>query len=200
MDTARRWLKLGPASFLLIFLLIPGACQPGDRSDAGTETAGADTAMAVQREMPVDTTAEAVWAYLQAQDYRDSWDFWPGREPYYEGTEPHGALLSTYLNAPAMRGLTALRNQESVDDLPFGSMLVKENYNPDSTLASITVMYKAEGFDPEHHDWWWMRRFPDGTVQASGRGEMCLSCHQQASASADYLMTQFSEMSAGGGS
>jgi hypothetical protein len=136
-----------------------------------------------------DTTAQAVWEHLQAEAYGENWDFWPEREPYYEGTEPHGTLLNTYLNGLAFRGLLALRDSNGSADLPFGSIIVKENYAPDSTLAAVTIMYKAEGFDPAHHDWWWMKRLPDGTVEASGEVPSCIQCHEAAEGW-DYLMTE----------
>lgn len=33
------------------------------------------------------------------------------------------------------------------------SIVVKENYKPDKTLAAITVMHKVAGFDPAGGDW-----------------------------------------------
>jgi hypothetical protein len=142
-----------------------------------------------EESMVIDTTADAVWAFLQDANYQEEWSFWPDRSPYYEGTEPHGALLNTYLNDLAMSGLAAVRNDPARDDFPFGAILVKENYTPDSTLAATTVMMKVESYDPEHHDWFWMKRLQDGTVEASGRVESCIACHSSASEEWDYLMT-----------
>lgn len=139
-----------------------------------------------------DTTAQDVWAHLQEESYQDNWDFWPDREPFYQGGEPHGVLLNTYLNDLAMRGLLVLRERSQIDDLPFGSIIVKENYTPDSTLAAVTVMYKSEHYDPAHHDWWWMKRLADGTVEAAGRVSACIQCHEAAE-EWDYLMTQANE-------
>ena len=48
-------------------------------------------------ELP-DTTAASVLAYLEEVDYRESWELWPGRGEKYQGDDPHGILLTTYLN------------------------------------------------------------------------------------------------------
>lgn len=183
------------STILLAFplLLVSTACQPeAEEGEVGMEAEEEALPEPVQEHlMVVDTVPDAVWSYLQEQNYSESWAFWPEKEPYYQGTQPHGALLSTYLNQQAMEGLEAMRDRGE-PDLPFGSIIVKENYMPDSTLAAVTVMYKVEMYDPEHNDWWWMKRLADGTVEASGRVESCIQCHQQAQ-DFDYLMTAMSQ-------
>lgn len=170
----------------LPFLL---ACDVEEESaaDFPADTAAVDTILgtgtgAVPADHP-DTTAEAVWAYLQEQSYQDEWEMWPEKERYYEGVEPHGALLSTYLNSIAMDALAG-----NASELPARSMIVKENFTPDSTLAAITVMYKVPGYDAENQDWWWLKRTAAGEVEASGRVEGCISCHGTASDN-DYVLT-----------
>jgi len=183
----RMWRTVSGAT---VFLLALGTgCHQPDQEAAEPEEMEAGLPDTPEESMVIDTTAEAVWAYLLEENYPEEWSFWPDRSPYYEGMEPHGALLNTYLNDLAVAGLTAVRDDPSRDDLPFGAVLVKENYAPDSTLAAITVMMKVEGYDPQHHDWFWMKRLPDGTVEASGRVEGCIDCHSDASRSWDYLMT-----------
>lgn len=59
------------------------------------------------------------------------------------------------------------------------SIVVKENYKPDKTLAGITVMYKVAGFDPAGGDWFWVKYAPDGKVLAEGTPKGCVSCHGQ---------------------
>ena len=137
-----------------------------------------------QMTMQPDTTAQAVWSFLQEADYRQSWDFWPDREPYYQGTEPHGALLNTYLNATASAALS-----EGAGPMPSGAMVVKQNHAPDSTLAATTVMYKFEGYAPDAGDWFWAKYGPEGAVQAAGHVDSCLQCHDEAAEGYDYLMT-----------
>lgn len=160
------------------------ACEVEEPAE---DTAFPDTARpAGQAAVPADypdTTAEAVWAYLQAQDYEEEWELWPGKEPYYQGVEPHGALLNTYLNSVARQALSANDTM-----LPEHSIIVKENFMPDSTLAATTVMYKVPGYDPEHNDWWWLKRNADGQVEASGRAQGCISCHR-GDGDNDYILT-----------
>lgn len=186
MNARRRW----PGLIVLPLLLLAGpGCEPAD--EEGEMETPAEEPLPESEVGPIvaDTTAEAIWAYLQQENYQDTWAHWPEKEPYYEGTEPHGVLLSTYLNTSAGTGLEAMRTRPEVDDLPFGSMVVKENFAPDSTLAAVTVMYKVEQYDPEHHDWFWMKRLADGTVEAAGRVQGCIDCHADAAETWDYLMT-----------
>jgi len=119
-----------------------------------------------------DTTGGAVWAWLEEQRYAETWELWPGEERLYPGTEPHGALLTTYVN-PAAR--EALRRGDEA--MPPGAVVVTENYMPDSTLAAVTVMLLAEGYDPAHQDWFWAKYGSAGEIEASGRVEACLACH-----------------------
>lgn len=181
----------------MLALMTLAACGPSDQ-DAGMEMGGdtlapADTLGTPQTAEPMlmlsDTTAQAVWATVENARYRETWDFWPEKQPYYEGGDPHGALLSTYLNNQAAQGLSRMRTQDARDDIPFGSIIVKENYLPDSTLAAVTVMAKIEGYDPAHNDWYWLKRLPDGTVEASGQAQGCIDCHGDAADNWDYLMT-----------
>jgi hypothetical protein len=138
-------------------------------------------AAAVQVTAP-DTTAAALWSHLESTDYA-SWPMWPGKGELYAGTEPHGMLLTTYVNQMALDAITG-----QAGAMPAGAVVVKENYMPDSTLAAITIMYKSEGYNPEFNDWFWVKRLADGTVEASGRVAGCQGCHAQA-ADNDYLIT-----------
>lgn len=181
---AKRRVRLVPA------LLLAAACGPGDAGEQVERTpeVAAEEAVAPEsaRALP-EASAEAVLAYLEAADFRSSWDLWPGKGEKYEGTEPHGALLTTYLNPAATRAAA-----EGAGQLPPGAIVVKDNFMPDGTLAASTVMYKIEGYNPQAGDWWWAKFMPDGTVDmdgmAQGRVEMCIGCHARG-ADNDYLLT-----------
>ena len=173
----RQWLVL------LVAVALPAlACEGGQEAGAegapagesaaevGAEQEAAMPAPAQQMALP-DTTAQGVWSYLQDVDY-ESWQLWPGKGELYEGTEPHGMLLTTYLNDTAYEALTT-----GSGPLPAGSIVIKENYAPDSTLVAVTVMYAAEGYDAEHNDWFWAKYQTDGSVDAAGRVESCQTCH-----------------------
>lgn len=179
----RQWLVV-----LLAAALPALACDGGQEAGAeGAPDAGQEMAVPSDAEQQAvalpDTTAQGVWSYLQEADYQD-WRLWPGKGELYEGTEPHGMLLTTYLNDAAYEALTS-----GSGPLPAGSIVVKENYMPDSTLAAVTVMYAAEGYDAEHNDWFWAKYQTDGGVDAAGRVESCQACH--ASGERGFLRTEY---------
>lgn len=160
------------------------ACAPDEGAEQYAEPPeppAAAAPAALGAAMP-DTTAASLWAHLQGADYR-AWQLWPGKGELYEGTEPHGMLLTTYVNALALGALAT-----GVPTLPAGAIVVKENYMPDRTLAAVTVMYKVPGYAPDAGDWFWAKYLPDNSVEASGRVPMCQACHS-ANAAADYLLT-----------
>lgn len=150
----------------------------------GGPPAGGDTTPMAQQVPAPDTTAAGLWGHLQGATYRDSWATWPGKGQLYQGREPHGMLLTTYLNALALDAVT-----NKAGSLPIGAIVVKENYAPDSTFAAATIMYKAAaGYDTDNNDWFWLKRNADGTVEAQGRVAMCAGCHAQQKAN-DYIFT-----------
>lgn len=142
-----------------------------------------------QGEAP-DTTGAAIWAHLQAEDYQESWALYPGTSELYEGTEPHGMLLTTYVNE-----LAAVALEQGADRLPNGAIVVKENYMPNREMAAVTVMYKRTGYNPDHNDWFFSKHLPDGSLDQApngmameGRVPGCQACHS-AQRENDYLYT-----------
>ncbi len=131
-----------------------------------------------------DTTAEGIWAHLREADYQNSWRRWPGTEQLYTGVEPHGMLLTTYVNDLAYDALT-----NGAATMPEGAIIVKENYMPDRTFAAVTTMYKVRGYNPDHQDWFFAKHDPQGVVDVFGRDPMCQACHSSAPG-ADYLYTE----------
>ena len=176
-------------SLVPVLLLVVSACGPRDAGEQVEEASEpeAEPAAAQQAQTLPEASAEAVLAYLTAADFRNSWDLWPGKGEKYEGTEPHGALLTTYLNPAAAQAAA-----DGAGQMPPGAIVVKDNFMPDGMLGASTVMYKIEGYNPEAGDWWWAKFMPDGTVDmdgmAQGRVEMCIGCHAKG-ADNDYLLT-----------
>ncbi len=157
--------------------------ETGGEEEAAMEEGSAMEETAGMEASAPDTTAEALWSYLEHEDYQNNWALWPGKGELYEGQEPHGALLTTYLNPMALDAYT-----NKAGSMPAGAIIVKENYTPDSTLAAVTVMYKSEGYNPQHSDWFWLKRLADGAVEVQGRGQGCISCHSGQDDN-DYLFT-----------
>lgn len=140
--------------------------------------------------------ASDLWQQIQGAKYQDNWSLFPGKGKLYKGTEPHGMLLTTYVNKTAEQALTS-----GAKELPKGSILIKENYMPDKTLAAITVMEKTgDGKD----DWFWVKYNPDGTIAtmemekdgmkvnmpvAGGKETMCAMCHAASVSGVHNIMT-----------
>lgn len=132
---------------------------------------------------PPAVSGKAIWAHMQQAGYARNWSMWPGTSAYYKGNEPHGALLTTYVNGPA---LAAIEGRHGA--LPAGAMVIKENYMPGKNLAAITVMYKVAGYNREGGDWYWVKFAPSGAVETEGKEPMCIACHA-AKRDNDYLYT-----------
>lgn len=180
--TSRLWIPV-------VLALIPAACGDADTGDSAPESTSPQAVaesptLASLASTPPDTTVDGVWGHLTEADYQENWNLWPDKGELYTGTEPHGMLLTTYLNESAARALDA-----RLGAMPLGAILVKENYMPDSTLAAVTVMVKQrEGYNPDHNDWWFLKRNADGSIDAAGRGQGCQDCHGGA-AQNDYVFT-----------
>ena len=113
---------------------------------------------------PGEPSGAALWTQMKKADYIKKWQMWPGQSAFYPGKEPHGMLLTTYVNQPALRAIVEMQGK-----MPCGSIIVKENYMPDKKLAALTVMYKVKGYNPEGGDWFWVKYSPNGKVDAEER-------------------------------
>jgi hypothetical protein len=159
------------------------ACRPGDGEEA------AETAATVSAP---DTTGAAIWTHLQESNYQTTWQLWPEKGRFYTGQQPHGMLLTTYLNDVAYEALTG---GSGATEMPAGAIVVKENYMPDSTLAAVTTMFKAAGYNADHNDWFFTKHLPGGELDKTqggmlleGRLPGCQNCHVAVQAN-DYLFT-----------
>jgi hypothetical protein len=117
----------------------------------------------------------------------------------YEGVEPHGFVLETLYGQATVDGHT-------------GDLVVKRNYGPEGVavpevqanrgehLAAVTVMFRrAEGYDRETNDWFWVKYLPDGSLDQNpdgvplagmigkGADAGCIACHS--GAGEDFLFT-----------
>jgi hypothetical protein len=166
---------------LAVALALAAGCVADDEQPEPIDTAPPAAPAAPVSQAAPDTTAPALWAHLGSAGY-ESWPMFPGKGQLYQGAEPHGMLLTTYVNEVALQ---ALRNRASM--LPAGAILVKENYTPDSTLAAITVMHKVSGYDQANGSWFWAKYDTAGVPEVSGRATMCQDCHR--GSQRDFIMT-----------
>ena len=127
---------------------------------------------------------EKFWTYISKTNPYKKWGMWPGHEGMYPGHSPHGAYIQLYANDSALKAAKAGK------PMPYGAILVKENYDKDQkTLMVITPMYKVKGFNPNGDDWCWAKYSPDGTPMQVGKVEGCMNCHS-VQKSRDWIFTE----------
>ncbi len=110
------------------------------------------------------------------------WSLWPGKGKMFEGTEPHGAFITVYVNDIALKSINKSKGMAN------NSIVLKENYTPGKKLAAITVMYKVKGYDPAGGDWFWVKYDPDFKVVSEGKVAGCMGCHAEVKGN-DYIYT-----------
>ena len=120
--------------------------------------------------------------HIIGQEPYKNWKMWPGKKALHKGTEPHGALLTVYVNDIALESINKRAGMGN------NSIVLKENYTPDKKLAAITVMYKVKGYNVEAGDWFWVKYDADFNIQKEGKVSGCIGCHSSASDN-DYIFT-----------
>lgn len=118
----------------------------------------------------------AFWTYIHKTNPYTKWAMWPGKEGLLEGNSPHGKYVRIFVNQPALEAVKAGK------PMPPGAIIVKENYQDPKTLAAITPMYKAKGYNPTAGDWYWIKIAASGKVLAEGKLKGCIKCHEGAKA------------------
>lgn len=154
--------KLVAVTVLLLFVLLLAGCGGG----------GARNAEVLDPLSEDEISGKRLWTRIREEhDYRN-YSYWPGHEGLQPGQAPHGPYHKVFVNP-------TLYNALPVEDktVPDGGIIVKENYSADEQLASLTVMSKVEGYNPEAGNWFWAKYGPDGEVQAEGSPNGCISCH-----------------------
>ncbi len=160
--------------FFLAALCLTACGSKGGESPAPATLPGADAAQ--------------LFNYIKNQNPYTSWAAWPLTTKLYPGRDPHGAFLNNYVNDIAVNSINAATDPAAQHGMADGSIVVKENYGPDKTLAALTVMYKVQNFNPAAGDWFWAEYLPDGTVVLSGKVDGCIGCHVNVNAN-DMLFT-----------
>lgn len=146
-------------------------------------------ALAIHEIIPSETVipepgpnAEQLNAYIVKYKPYTAWNFWPGKEKLYKGSQPHGDLLTTFVNPAAW---FSIRDKKGIAD---GAIIAKESYSADKKFQGLSVMYKIKGYNPQAGDWFYAKYAPDGKVLASGKVEACIKCHEKKKEN-DYLFT-----------
>lgn len=175
--------KVSLSGVVLVVLILAFYVFQASPADAESKQKPPAKAEAVSPELKVLASGADLWDYLKKEDYKKNWKIWPGTAPLHHGTQPHGILLTTYVNPIALK---AIETKKGI--LPYGSVIVTENYSAEKWLESLTVMYKIKGYNPGDNDWFWAKFGPEGTVAAEGKLNSCEDCHFQ-KRSNDYIWT-----------
>ena len=118
---------------------------------------------------------QAVYDYITKTSPYQNWALFPGKDKLYKGQHPHGALLTSYVNDVALKGIN-----NRVGVLDDGAIIIKENYMPDKNLGAVTVMYRVNGYDPDAGDWFWAKYKANGSIEKEGKVAGCIGCHTAA--------------------
>lgn len=122
------------------------------------------------RQMPLPDAGDLRHHITVHMPYK-KWVTWPGKGKMYKGKNPHGALLTTYVNDFAQKSIKKMKGMAN------NSIIVKENYAPDKKLMAVTVMYKVEGYNPDGGDWFWTKYSANFETLKSGKVKDCVNCH-----------------------
>lgn len=142
----------------------------------------------VGKEEPKEELApdgKVLYNYITKVNNYKNWNKWPGTVELYAKSpgSPHGDFLTTYVDNRALSAIEGKKGKMEQD-----SIVVKENYDSNKKLDALTVMFKEEGYNPQHGDWFWAKYAADGTIQAEGKFQGCIDCHGKKDDN-DYLFT-----------
>jgi hypothetical protein len=101
---------------------------------------------------------EKFWTYSSKTNPYKSWGMWPDHETMHPGHSPHGAYVKLYGNDIALKAAKAGK------PMPYGAILVKENYDKDQKTLMETT---GSG----------QKYSPSGTPMQVGKVGGCMNCH-----------------------
>ena len=127
-----------------------------------------------------EKTAGNIWQEIQGYPGWNQAVDWAEIKESLDGT--HGNFVQIWLNQQA---LPSFEDSTSLA-LPNGAIIVKEGYssNNGSSINTVTVMKKIDGYDPDHGDWFWASYEPNGKINNAGSLSSCYNCH---SSGIDYI-------------
>ncbi|MBU0935727.1 MAG: cytochrome P460 family protein [Spirochaetes bacterium] len=167
------FLRLAAATATLFLVLSIISCQKSRNSTLSSRPDFASSSI----------SAAVLWEHINQGDQFKRWPAWPDYEGLRPGQSPHGRFHRIYISQPLADALPVATNVA-----PPGSIIIKENYDPDRKVAGYTIMAKVAGYNPDAGDWFWAAYGPDGAVMAEGKPEMCISCH--AASASDFVLLQ----------
>jgi hypothetical protein len=133
--------------------------------------------------------ARDIYDMAIAGDAYKSWSQFPGASPDLIKSGTHnGDFVRSYMNPVAVEAI-----ENFTGEFPDGTILVKEQYADaeGKTLNGHTVMFKLDGYDADHGDWYWVAFNGKGeTTQHNGQASYCYDCHMAVS-SLDWVYTNY---------
>ena len=115
----------------------------------------------LRKKAPSDVAPE-LWNLIQTEEYQQ-WKSMPSVGKLNEESAAKKGYFKTYMNGTA---LSALENKSKT--LPPGSIIVKERYDSQDQLQTISAMMNLGGNDSNDINWFWAQYSPDGKVLKSG--------------------------------
>ena len=159
---------------LPIAALLLTSCQgPAEEPPTPAPPPGHERTTGVSSLEAAEPADQAIFAWLEGERYRETWELLPGTLPLQPGTGPHGALLTMYGDPVAMEAI-----ERGASSMPVGAAILVEDFLADSTLSSISVMVRVDDLDPDSAGWEFARFGPAGEIEA-GPMDACRSCHVQ---------------------
>lgn len=174
---------------LFAFGLIYTGCEKSeDKSDTGNETATTEQAEStgekageavegvvekseelhssqveeLNKKAPAEIATE-LWNLIQTEQYQQ-WKEMPGPGTFNKDADKKKMYMKTYAN-----GLAYETIEKKSKSLPPGSIIVKEKYDDQDQLQSISAMINLGGNDPKDINWFWAQYSPDGKTLKTGQ-------------------------------
>lgn len=162
---------------LSILLLMCGVAVAFSQQ-AGSGSSRSDPARATRPQTP-EEFYDTFWRYLVKKDAAyNTWKALDHEPPKDEIENPHGSVSRTYANEVAAK---------DPENLPSGSILVREDYDDKRKRQSISVLYRVKDYDKEHANWYYLRFTETGAVMKgqdtkplAGKVASCIACHAKA--------------------
>lgn len=173
--------KLLLALFLTFGLVYAGCKNSENKTDTGKETAttGQNAGVEEKVEEAVDDVekkseemhaaqvdklkqkapeeiAPELWTLIQTEEYQQ-WKELPGTGMVTKDANQKPLKMKTYVNDIGYDSI-----QQKNKTLPPGSILVKERYDDQDQLQTISAMINLGSSDPKDINWFWSQYSPDG--------------------------------------
>lgn len=163
---------------LFSILSLMACAALADSQEAGSGSSRSDPARATRPQTP-EEFHDTFWRYLVKKDA--AYNTWKAleHEPLKDEVEnPHSTVSRTYANDVAAK---------NPDNLPLGSILVREDYDDKRKRQSISVLYRVKDYDKEHGNWYYLRFTETGAIMKGkdnkplvGKVTSCIECHSKA--------------------